>query len=461
MPKKRSKSPADSATKRSKPIYSNVHSKIEAASSDVWAIITKAPGTYHTDVVEYTTENTPSDMTNVILAGMPSVLKDELDKPSADMDSIADKALSKTDKHLTAQPGDRGTYLVWARPKANHQTKLTLNPGTTFRQTKLSFALPATMIAGRRRSPSPHSRRKAKALLYSGKGSSGTGGLVGRRRDHGRAETTMLLHRMIKDRDLEAVAFTSWKDTEDSPPVVHTLIETIFMVAFGLFHEKTVSPHTIRNQLMATPNYGSFPVDQNYVPANEKASLNDVEGKYDTYAESMLQARQYDVMNRSRRVRTDAEEERFQDRNAALDVIGDDSVCPVEHCTTVLVPRSRTWHTRLKQWICLACNTRDGNPVKDPARNATINYGNQKVKGPMPSVCTTVWCTEQLKYYTSGASRRASFSWKEGHGWSCHICYQVLSLDQVRENRPTLATSCMACGRTQTRRYSWVAKLWQ
>lgn len=415
MSKKRSKESAVSAAKRSKPSISNARCKIEAASSDVWAIVNKAPGMYHTDVLKYITDNSPSEITDVALKGMPPVLKDELDKPSADMDSIADKAVSKTDKHLTAQPGDRGTYLVWARPKANQQTKLILNRGSTLHQTRISFALPATMVAGRRRSPSPRSRKMAKPLLYSGKGSSGTGGLVGRRTDHGRAETNSFLHRMIKERDLEAVAFTSWRDTENSPPVVHTLIETIFMVVFGLFVERTSSPHTMRNQLMDAPHYGSLLVDQNYEPANEKASLNDVEGKYDTYAESMLQYRQYDMMNRSGRVRTDTEEERYQDRTAALADIGDDSICPVEHCTTVLVPRARTWHTRLKQWICLACNTRDGNPVKDPVHQATINYGTQKTRGPMPSVCTTSWCTEKLFYRSRTDSKghensRASFS---------------------------------------------------
>ncbi|KAL2030792.1 hypothetical protein VTO58DRAFT_108146 [Aureobasidium pullulans] len=131
------------------------------------------------------------------------------------------------------------------------------------------------------------------------------------------------------------------------PYVVPTIIETFFMVEFGLFREKTVD-RSLRN--------------------NDKPSLNDVEDDYESHEKSKLKYRQYDVIQRSGRVRTEEDEDRFQARTAALELIGDDSAYPVEHCTTILAPIARTWH--------------------DPEK--VVNYGTQKTRGPMPTVCTTV-----------------------------------------------------------------------
>ncbi|KAL2030790.1 hypothetical protein VTO58DRAFT_108144 [Aureobasidium pullulans] len=51
-------------------------------------------------------------LTNVVFKGMLLALMIELDKPSADMEKIANKAALKTDNELTAHPGDRGLYFV-------------------------------------------------------------------------------------------------------------------------------------------------------------------------------------------------------------------------------------------------------------------------------------------------------------------------------------------------------------
>lgn len=99
-------------------------------------------------MVDYTDANTSTQLTNVIFKGMLSALMIELDKPSADMEKIATKAASKTANELTAHPGDRGSYFVWARLKPTQQTKLALHPKSTLHQGRLSFALPA-MVAPR------------------------------------------------------------------------------------------------------------------------------------------------------------------------------------------------------------------------------------------------------------------------------------------------------------------------
>lgn len=102
-------------------------------------------------MVDYTDANTSTQLTNVILKGMPSALMIELDKPSAGMGKIANKAASKTNNELTAHPGDRGSYFVWARIKPTQQTKLALHPKSTLHQGRLSFALPTMVVAGQRK----------------------------------------------------------------------------------------------------------------------------------------------------------------------------------------------------------------------------------------------------------------------------------------------------------------------
>ncbi|THX92997.1 hypothetical protein D6D02_10368, partial [Aureobasidium pullulans] len=201
------------------------------------------------------------------------------------------------------------------------------------------------------------------------------------------------------------------------------------------FVKKAVNRY-IRNYLVALSTYGSIALDQDYDPGNDKASLSDVEEKVESCEKSKLKHRQYDVMQRSGRVRTEADEDRFQARTAALELISDASACPVEHCTAILAPH--------------------GNPIKAPEK--VINYGTQKTRGPMPTVCTTVWCTEELKYRVRGKGTRPSFSWKEEHGWCCDTCSHKLSLEEVREVRPTMPISCMNCGRQQSRRYSWAKR---
>ena len=107
----------DPFSKRNKPPRSNAQTKLEAIISDIWSLVNRNPHLYHEAVVDYTDADTHTQLTNVILKGMPSALMIELDKPSKDMEKIANKAASKTDNELTAHPGDRGSYFVWARPK--------------------------------------------------------------------------------------------------------------------------------------------------------------------------------------------------------------------------------------------------------------------------------------------------------------------------------------------------------
>lgn len=107
----------DPFSKRNKPPRSNAQTKLEAIISDIWSLVNRNPHLYHEAAVDYTDADTHTQLTNVILKGMPSALMIELDKPSKDMEKIANKAASKTDNELTAHPGDRGSYFVCARPK--------------------------------------------------------------------------------------------------------------------------------------------------------------------------------------------------------------------------------------------------------------------------------------------------------------------------------------------------------
>jgi hypothetical protein len=43
---------------------------------------------------------------------------------------------------------------------------------------------------------------------------------------------------MIEENDFDAPTFTAWRAPPDVPPVLYSLVETIFVVAFGTFREK-------------------------------------------------------------------------------------------------------------------------------------------------------------------------------------------------------------------------------
>ena len=111
---------------------------------------------YHTKVVDYMAETKLADFATLVSKGMPTALITEMNKASSNIESLADKAASKTDPELNPQKRDRGTYCVWAHPKDTHQTKLSLSP--------TKCALPAKVVAGQRRAPNGY--EEARPMLY-------------------------------------------------------------------------------------------------------------------------------------------------------------------------------------------------------------------------------------------------------------------------------------------------------
>jgi hypothetical protein len=116
---------------------------------------------YHTKVVDYMTETKPADFATLVIKGMPTALITEMNKASSNIESLADKAASKTDPEptdpeLNPQKRDRGTYCVWAHPKDTNQTKLSLSP--------TKCALPAKVVADQHRAPNGY--EKARPMLY-------------------------------------------------------------------------------------------------------------------------------------------------------------------------------------------------------------------------------------------------------------------------------------------------------
>ncbi|THX82796.1 hypothetical protein D6D05_03726 [Aureobasidium pullulans] len=104
-------------SKRTKPSPTNIRSRLEVSASELWAI-----------VFDYMTGTKPADFANLVSKGMPTALITEMNKASSNIESLADKAASKTDPELNPQEQDRGTYCVWAHPKDTNQTKLSLSP---------------------------------------------------------------------------------------------------------------------------------------------------------------------------------------------------------------------------------------------------------------------------------------------------------------------------------------------
>lgn len=111
---------------------------------------------YHTKVVDYMAETKLADFATLVSKGMPAALITETNKASSKIESLADKAASKTDPELNPQKRDRGTYCVWAHPKDTNQTKLSLSP--------TKCALPAKVVAGQCRAPNGY--EEARPMLY-------------------------------------------------------------------------------------------------------------------------------------------------------------------------------------------------------------------------------------------------------------------------------------------------------
>lgn len=97
---------------------------------------------YHTKVVDYMAETKLADSATLVSKGMPTALITEMNKASSNIESLADKAASKTDPELNPQKRDRGTYCVWAHPKDTNQTKLSLGPTKCALPAKVAKSLP-------------------------------------------------------------------------------------------------------------------------------------------------------------------------------------------------------------------------------------------------------------------------------------------------------------------------------
>ncbi|THY90533.1 hypothetical protein D6C95_06554 [Aureobasidium pullulans] len=113
-------------SKRTKPSPTNIRSRLEVSASELWAVVNNNASIIH--VFDYMTGTKPADFANLVSKGMPTALITEMNKVSSNIESLADKAASKTDPELNPQEQDRGTYCVWAHPKDTNQTKLSLSP---------------------------------------------------------------------------------------------------------------------------------------------------------------------------------------------------------------------------------------------------------------------------------------------------------------------------------------------
>jgi hypothetical protein len=134
------------------------------------------------------------------------------------------------------------------------------------RGSRLSFALPARIIAGRRRSMFLRGRR-AHCFLYAEKSGKGRG-IVERQSMHQSASTNQYYYQTIKKYDLDVITFAAWRAPPGATPVLHSLIKIKHMVDFGTLSKKELLPTAIRARFKAVKSVGIFEVDQSYLPAN-------------------------------------------------------------------------------------------------------------------------------------------------------------------------------------------------
>jgi hypothetical protein len=90
---------------------------------------------------------------------------------------------------------------------------------------------------------------------------------------HQSASTNQHWYRMIKEHDLDVITFTAWRAPPGAAPVLYSLIETIYIVAFGTLREKELLPTAIRACFMAVKSYGIF----------DAVSINGVSDKIDSF----------------------------------------------------------------------------------------------------------------------------------------------------------------------------------
>jgi hypothetical protein len=90
-------------------------------------------------------------------------------------------------------------------------------------------------------------------------------------------------------------------------------------------------------------------------------SISDVAEKFASFDEHQFRERQRQFEIRGDE-RSEQKEDHYQAKTAAMEAIGDDSICPMEHCDAVLTPQKRIFHKGLKAWVWIQCNATGGKP---------------------------------------------------------------------------------------------------
>jgi hypothetical protein len=96
---------------------------------------------------------------------------------------------------------------------------------------------------------------------------------------------------MIREKDLDATTFTAWRAPGDALPVLYSIVEAIFMLAFGTFREKDTALTALRSRFMEVKSFGIFDVDQPYRPANDSLSINEVTTSVNSFDNYLLRKR--------------------------------------------------------------------------------------------------------------------------------------------------------------------------
>jgi hypothetical protein len=134
---------------------------------------------------------------------------------------------------------------------------------------------------------------------------------------------------------------------------------------------------------MTSDSFGIFDTDQAFEPANDQISINDVSNKFDSLDDYLFRERERQFQLRGE-TRVEQHEERYQNKTAALNEIGEGAICPMDKCDAILAAQHRVFHKGVGAWICIQCNVRDGKPC-------------QKIKRVKPDTCTTEWCDRSDK----------------------------------------------------------------
>ncbi|KAG9687868.1 hypothetical protein KCU95_g10683, partial [Aureobasidium melanogenum] len=156
-------------------------------AEDIWTIVQRDPPSFHVEVQRYIDQHTPEEFVDDVIRGTPNPLLIQLEQTAVDMDKLAEGRASDADPELRTASRDRGTYLVWARPKSHIHT-----------------TLHATLTSKR-----GDSRPGKKAAFYAGKGSSGQYGIQSRATSYVHADAEMTIHRLIRDNDLGPTVLVS------------------------------------------------------------------------------------------------------------------------------------------------------------------------------------------------------------------------------------------------------------